>query len=251
MAWCPVNEDFNARFSCLNRTYKYYFPRSGIDITAMRTAAQYLCGTHDFRNLCKMDIKNGVSNFERRIDEVSVDVIGGDVEGYAVCEITIVGTAFLWHQIRCIIAVLFMVGKGSEKPSIIQELLDITANPRKPNYNMASELPLVLFDSQYADLKWNYGCEQDQQSTVDRLQSIWTENIMKATVARRMLDTIQRNSGQNLDFNQQLYRVSNNAERDHRHLMGRNRSDTFEDRVEYALKRQKLVHVDYPSAGRK
>ena len=33
----------------------------------MREAAGKLVGEHDFRNLCKMDVGNGVTNFKRRI----------------------------------------------------------------------------------------------------------------------------------------------------------------------------------------
>ena len=41
-----------------------------------------------------------------------------DEDPYAMCEITIVGNAFLWHQIRCIVSVLFMVGEGKEPPEV-------------------------------------------------------------------------------------------------------------------------------------
>ena len=34
------------------------------------------------------------------------------------CELTITGLAFLWHQIRCIVTVLFLVGQGNEKPQV-------------------------------------------------------------------------------------------------------------------------------------
>lgn len=45
-------------------------------------------------------------------------------------ELTIKGQAFLWHQIRCIIAVLFLIGENKEQPDVIKELLDITKCPR-------------------------------------------------------------------------------------------------------------------------
>ena len=32
LAWAPVGPDFSARFSCLQRTYKYFFPRGKLDI---------------------------------------------------------------------------------------------------------------------------------------------------------------------------------------------------------------------------
>ena len=38
--------------------------------------------------------------------------------GYAMCELTVVGQAFLWHQIRCIVAVLFLIAQGKEEPEV-------------------------------------------------------------------------------------------------------------------------------------
>lgn len=44
------------------------------------------------------------------------------------------------RQVRCMAAVLLMVGRGLEEPSIVSRLLDITATPRKPTYQMAAEV---------------------------------------------------------------------------------------------------------------
>lgn len=38
----------------------------------MNEAIQYVIGFHDFRNLCKMDVANGVVNFKREIIEAEV-----------------------------------------------------------------------------------------------------------------------------------------------------------------------------------
>ena len=72
LAWAPVSPDFSARFSCLRRTYKYFFPRAQLDLARMQEAATHLLGSHDFRNLCKMDVKSGVTNFVRHIEEARV-----------------------------------------------------------------------------------------------------------------------------------------------------------------------------------
>ena len=42
------------------------------------------------------------------------------------------GTAFLYHQVRCICAILFMVGRHLEEPSVVDALLDVQANPCRP-----------------------------------------------------------------------------------------------------------------------
>lgn len=35
--------------------------------------------------------------------------------GYRMCELVVVGQAFLWHQIRCIVAILFLIAQGKEE----------------------------------------------------------------------------------------------------------------------------------------
>lgn len=44
----------------------------------MRDAGRRLVGEKDFRNLCKMDVGNGVVTFFRRIDNVSVNCLDKD-----------------------------------------------------------------------------------------------------------------------------------------------------------------------------
>merc|ERR1712224_223160 len=61
----------------------------------------------------------------------------------------IIGQAFLWHQIRCIAELIFMIGNGFESPSVITELLNVVKYPGKPSYSLADEKPLVLHDCDY------------------------------------------------------------------------------------------------------
>lgn len=72
IAWSPVAQEISARFDCRSRTYKYFFPKGNLNVEQMNTAAGYLTGTHDFRNLCKMDVGNGVVNFQRTVDSAEV-----------------------------------------------------------------------------------------------------------------------------------------------------------------------------------
>ena len=71
---------------------------------------------------------------------------------------TIRGTAFLWHQIRCIVAVLFLVGRRLEEVDIVAKLLDHKNHSLggKPIYQMASDLPLVLWDCQYDGVEFTF-----------------------------------------------------------------------------------------------
>ncbi len=123
----------------------------------MRAAAARLVGEHDFRNLCKMDV-DVVSNFVRRIEFFTVDAEdAGDAHMPAappprpgrLMALNVRGTAFLWHQVRCMAALLFMVGRGLEQPSVIDQLLDVRVMPGKPAYDMAPDEPLLLFACGY------------------------------------------------------------------------------------------------------
>lgn len=74
IAWCPVPSDFSARFNCKFRTYKYFFPRGKLNIDRMDKAVKYIIGEHDFRNICKMDVANGVINYKRTIIDAKVSI---------------------------------------------------------------------------------------------------------------------------------------------------------------------------------
>lgn len=101
----------------------------------MNQAVQQVVGTHDFRNLCKMDVANGVVQFYRRITSANIKICSENNQfssnrDYDMCELTIVGKAFLWHQIRCIVSVLILVGCRKENPNIFKDLLNIENCPR-------------------------------------------------------------------------------------------------------------------------
>ncbi|PHH84945.1 hypothetical protein CDD83_1139 [Cordyceps sp. RAO-2017] len=142
-----------------------------LDIEAMRDAAKRFEGENDFRNLCKIDPAKQITNFSRFIFESDiVEVEDGRAElpylqepGFAaapggggphpkVYYFHVRGSAFLWHQIRHMVAILFLVGQGLERPSVVSELLDVATNRRKPSYTMADEVPLVLWDCVFPDL---------------------------------------------------------------------------------------------------
>ena len=190
LGWCPVSTKFNARFSTTNRTYRYFFVRRNMNLTRMRDGLKRLlpppqCSDgsdegkkrkqHDFRNLCRVNVEE-VDNFERIIEDARIVVMNDDDNdkhyknnihdninhNRQTCYIEIIGRAFLWRQVRCITSILFLLGKGSELPSVMNELLDVTKNPGKPSYEPAASYPLVLYNCGYYvhkhDPKFNSRC---------------------------------------------------------------------------------------------
>ncbi|PPJ54428.1 hypothetical protein CBER1_07358 [Cercospora berteroae] len=177
LAWCPdPGDDFSARFNCKERRYRYFFtnpayaplpgskpiendkPSEGyLDIEAMNVAAKKYEGLHDFRNLCKIDPSKQITNWERRIFHAGIHEVDphhnavGDGASPKLYYFEVRGSAFLWHQVRHLVAVLFLVGQGYEQPSVVDDLLDVQKTPGKPHYEMASDVPLVLWDCIFPD----------------------------------------------------------------------------------------------------
>lgn len=107
LAWCPSPPPgFNARFSCKERRYKYFFtqpafaPTRGasgfkydapisddndsrregwLNIEAMREAAKKFEGVHDFRNFCRVDASKQMDNFERKIFYAGIEELQPDL----------------------------------------------------------------------------------------------------------------------------------------------------------------------------
>ncbi|KAI1637308.1 pseudouridine synthase [Biscogniauxia mediterranea] len=225
-------------------------PDGWLDLGAMRAAAKKFEGVHDFRNFCKVDPSKGNLNFERRIFEADVvevpdaasalPYLAGEDFGSPFADdndndnddqdrekgekdirhrrhprvyyLRVRGSAFLWHQIRCMVAVLFMVGQGLEDPSVIDRLLDVEAEPRRPNYTLASETPLVLWDCVFPRLgegegeggegggerkkdalEWVYRGEENPlhqhgpSGLVDEMWGCWRERKMDELLAGQLL----------------------------------------------------------------
>jgi tRNA pseudouridine38/39 synthase len=245
LAWCPnPPANFDARFSCKEREYRYFFtspayiplPGTGhdkrtLDIDAMAEAASYLVGTHDFRNFCKIDGSKQLTEFHRKITHASLELVSklsdpkldhANIDLYA---FKISGTAFLWHQVRCMVAILFLVGQGLEKPSLVKELLDIEKCPSKPVYHMASDQPLVLWDCKFSkiygkledvtaasrplfergegedELDWIYAGEHEGQALdnkwarigiMEQMWSTWRGYKMEEILASQLLELIAK-----------------------------------------------------------
>lgn len=209
IACSPVTTDFNSRFSASSRTYRYFFVVGSLNIPAMALAASYLVGNHDFRNLCKMDLAN-VSNFRRDVyrAEILKFVENKDKPCASVWMLEIEGIAFLWHMIRCIMAVLFMVGANDEKPEIVLELLDVEACPTKPAYTMACEMPLVLQNCHFENLRLKSSSRVLWALTA-HFQAMWEKHQISAARALNCLQHILSHNVPTKDFDSFAMHLSN------------------------------------------
>jgi tRNA pseudouridine38/39 synthase len=110
---------------------------------------------------------------------------------YSTVELVVEGSSFLWHQIRCIAAVLILIGQKKEEPSIIDDLLNIEKFPCKPQYSMCSENPLVLFDCQYDNnVEWIYD-HTEIEKVIKKFQDVWLNHQTQATIIKEMINNLE------------------------------------------------------------
>jgi len=283
LGWAPVDVDFSARFDCTKRTYTYFFPKGDLDLEKMQDGGNLMIGEHDFRNICKMDVANGVTTFVRRLDLVKVEAIQQTENfsspllsgsGLQLCKLTVVGSGFLWHQIRCIVALLFFVGEGLELPSVISRLLDVKSNPRKPQYNMAADFPLNLLSCEFPAVgSWIH----DEEALLDLLshyQTFYVELSIKSAMCRQALNIVtEKLSGGHIVWNetkkilqdlnlkknkkdeileskrlniQKPYQslMTGGRAKKHKPLFDRQLCESLEDRVDYFVKRRRIERLE-------
>ncbi|KAF1838374.1 pseudouridylate synthase 3 [Decorospora gaudefroyi] len=162
-----------------------------LDVAAMKQGCQSLIGLHDFRNFCKIDASKQLTNFNRRIFHADIEEVSplsvpaflshralnsasnGEHQQPKIYSFTLHGSAFLWHQVRSLVAILFLIGQRLESPSIIPQLLDITANPTRPKYEMASDAPLVLWDCIFPHTNEVQSSEEREHGYEDGLEWIY------------------------------------------------------------------------------
>uniref|UniRef100_H3CY76 Pseudouridylate synthase 3 n=1 Tax=Tetraodon nigroviridis TaxID=99883 RepID=H3CY76_TETNG len=200
--WAPAAEGFSARFDCQSRTYRYYFPRGSLNVELMADAAERYEGTHDFRNLCKMDVGNGVLQFERTILSSSVTPVNPEhassTDQYDIFVFEVRGLAFLYHQVRCMMALLLLIGQKLEAPEIINQLLDVQSNPRKPQYSMAVDYPLVLYHCHFEGLDWQQS-NDEANHVLSTLQHHWTQSAVRSHVLHGMIKGLEGIGGASSD----------------------------------------------------
>lgn len=127
-----AGDRFHSRYNALGKTYQYscyysdvktIFDRKYVyslpekpDVDAMRKAASYLIGEHDFASFC--------ANPRMKKSTIRmVDVIDIKTEGPYI-RLTFHGTGFLQHMVRILTGTLLEVGYGKRSPDTIPALIE-------------------------------------------------------------------------------------------------------------------------------
>ena len=126
------SDRFHSRYNAIGKTYRYtcwygnskpVFDRKYVtilekkpDTEAMRTAAQYLLGTHDFKSFCG-NTKMKKSTV-RSVDTINIEESGNYIRLY------FHGNGFLQNMVRILTGTLLEVGYGNIAPDAVKDILE-------------------------------------------------------------------------------------------------------------------------------
>jgi tRNA pseudouridine38-40 synthase len=144
---------FDARLSAKGKEYRYFLYQSAImpphlvpywtyfhrplDVEAMAKAAAYFVGRHDFAPFA--------ANPHRELETTVRNVFSFTVKKRGPRYVFVVrGDGFLYKQVRSMVGFLISVGKGSEKPEAVKEILEANA-PRTARVETAPSRGLFLW----------------------------------------------------------------------------------------------------------
>jgi tRNA pseudouridine38-40 synthase len=145
--------DFHARRSAVRKEYRYFVwnartmlpdkrlyaahVRRPLDVAAMREAAAFFVGRHDFAAF--------TANPNREVESTVREVYGCTVsQKGAEIVFRVSGEGFLYKQVRSMVGFLLRVGEGAERPEAVAELLE-SAAPRKARVPSAMAHGLFLW----------------------------------------------------------------------------------------------------------
>lgn len=142
---------FNAEVPDPLRRLHTYFVSYALDPEAMRRAAQYLVGEHDFASFC--NIKTSVEDTVRTIYELEIQELpvsgAEEIWGGREIRIRIRGNGFLYNMVRIIVGTLLRVGRGYYTPEQVKEILE--AKDRQAAGVTAPPQGLVLAGIEYKE----------------------------------------------------------------------------------------------------
>ena len=156
---------FSARFDAEAREYRYrivpgpvpplflapvaWWIKHALDLGAMREAAEFLLGEHDFRSFCVAESARGQRTV-RRME--AIDIFPEETLGEHSVIVRVVGNAFLHSMVRVIAGSLVEVGLGRHGPGWLGETLRArdraAAGPTAPPHG------LTLWHVSYPEECW-------------------------------------------------------------------------------------------------
>lgn len=157
-----VPPDWHPRYCESRKTYEYRIYRGefpapvrrlytlftylSLDVDAMRQAAGYLVGEHDFKSFCQIGAQ--VQSTVRTLYFIRIEEEGPEIA------IRVCGNGFLYNMVRIIVGTLIEVGCGKRKPQDMQGIIEAgdraAAGPTAPAHG------LTLVKYEYSEDKNRY-----------------------------------------------------------------------------------------------
>lgn len=160
-----VPERFHSRLNAKGKTYCYrvinskvphvfdrkyaHVVEEALDIEAMKSAAQYLVGTHDFKAFTSN--KKSKKSTVRTVSEIQIEKAASTSMRSAGVQdeirFTYSGNGFLYHMVRIMTGTLLEVGTHKRRPEEIADIL--SAGLRENAGELAPAKGLTLMEVQY------------------------------------------------------------------------------------------------------
>jgi tRNA pseudouridine38-40 synthase len=132
------------RYTILNRPYpsalwrdRAYFYPDPLNLAAMRKAANFLKGTHDFKSFQSAAERSRIKNTVRTINKLSITREGDLIH------ISITSDGFLYKMVRNITGALLAVGNGKLTPESVSKLLKSKERVQAPRTAPSHGLCLI------------------------------------------------------------------------------------------------------------
>jgi tRNA pseudouridine38-40 synthase len=126
-----ASEQFHARYDVVGKEYRYFVNNSesvdifrrnveahykdGINVDAMRDAAEYIIGTHDFTSFCASN--TSVIDKVRTVEKIEI------LENEKRIEFRFVGNGFLYNMVRILVGTLLEIGSGKRSSDEMNSIL--------------------------------------------------------------------------------------------------------------------------------
>lgn len=123
--------EFHSRYNSIGKMYSYsilnryegvavgrnyiYHHKAVLDVMAMKEAAEYFIGTHDFSAF--KNVGSSVKTSERTITRLDI------IKEEDIIKLYIAADGFLYNMVRIIVGALVRVGEGKIKPSEIKDII--------------------------------------------------------------------------------------------------------------------------------
>jgi len=137
-----VEDEFSARFDATAREYRYriaqgespplfmtpysWYVSQELDIDAMKQAAEYLIGEHDFASFCVTKSAHELHDQDLSTcrEVFAIEFEQEMIMGEPILSIVVKGNAFLHSMVRVMVGTLIEVGRGKREPQWVREVLD-------------------------------------------------------------------------------------------------------------------------------